>query len=344
MSTPSPPSGGPAGFDPAAAPTRKLTPPSGPPPPARPASGGPGFATRPNPPATQFPPAAQFPPATPFPPAAQFPPRQYPPTAQYPSPPAQPSMSPPRRRTGRLVAIILGVVVLLGGAAFGAFLLFGPKYLDEADLERQLTEAGRGFASAAQSASCPADLRAEKDRSLDCTVRLADGSEVPAKVTVTAVDGGQATFTRQIAVLPQADLEERVSADVAEKYKAIPMACEGDLVGLAGKSTTCEGTDTAGEIVQVRATFDKLGPDLAVEATYAPFKTAEQLATEVEAIYTGRGLTTDVTCDGDLEGKVDATTTCTVVEAGAETVDVTVTVTKVNFGYILIYSGEVVAN
>lgn len=222
-------------------------------------------------------------------------------------------------------------MVLLTLAGLGGYFLLAPRDLAEADLERQLTDAGSGLTSAARSTSCPGPLRAEKDRSLDCTVHLADGTDVPGRVTVSTVDGGQVSVGRRIAVLPKADLDRQLSADVARQYKAIPMTCGGDLAGAPGATTTCSGTVTSGRTVRVRATFARLGPNLEVEATFAPYLTAEDIATELEdRILRRSGRRIDVTCDRDVNGEVGATTTCS-----ANGDQAVIAVTSVTFGYVV---------
>lgn len=268
---------------------------------------------------------------------------QYPPTAAYPFGPAgHPYSAPPpppvpprrRRRTGLVVGIVAGVVVLIAAALVAVF-LFLPRSVSKADLEKQVTDVARGLV---QSANCPGDLTAKKDQSIDCTAHLKDGTDVPARVTVTAVDGSDVnTFTR-VAAIPKTDLQKLVSDDVASKYKRIEMTCTGDLAGKPDASTTCDGTDNAGVGLHVRATFDRLNPDLTVVPKFTPYDTAAEVKATVEAFYANQGITATATCPDDLLGEVGKSTTCQLTASDGSTATAQVEVLRLERGgYYLIY-------
>lgn len=47
-------------------------------------------------------------------------------------------------------------------------------------------------------ASCPGDLEATEDASMECTLTDAEGTEYPVEVTVTSVDGDTINFDMEI--------------------------------------------------------------------------------------------------------------------------------------------------
>jgi hypothetical protein len=124
---------------------------------------------------------------------------------------------PPRKkRTGLIVGSIVGALVLIGGAVIGALVLFGPKTLDQADVERGVTQlAEKSFGVAPQDVSCPADIEARSGGTFSCTGTL-DGQKVSFTGTQTD-DGGHYTVTSDNTVVPVSKVEERVSQEVQEQ-------------------------------------------------------------------------------------------------------------------------------
>lgn len=331
MSTPPPehPTGQP-GNDPAEATTRRLTPPPG-----GGQSGGGQYG------GGQYG-GGQYGPPPGQPAGPQYPP----PPAGYPSvgaPPAgfgggpyPPPAPAPRRRTGLIVGIVVGVVVLLGGLGLVAVLLFGTRSVSKSELEGHLTGLRSVLAEPPQSASCPGDLEFETGKSIDCTVRLSDGTEVPGRITVAATDGGADDLRIQAAVAPKAQLGELLTADVKRQYEDIAMTCEGDLAGQQGASVDCDGTGTDGLPLHVKATFAMLNPDLTVVPAFTPYLTARELSQLVANYYsTSLGLSVTVTCPDDVLGKVGESTTCKVTDnvGGAE--QATASVTSIDRGYFI---------
>ncbi len=115
-------------------------------------------------------PAPYGPPASPY----------GPPAAGFGQPPA------PRKRTGAVVGAVVAAVLVLGGLAVGALLLFGPKTLGTADAERQIAQLTEDQAGVAPTdVTCPADIEAEAGATFACSASLEDQ---PITFTVTQTD------------------------------------------------------------------------------------------------------------------------------------------------------------
>ncbi|MGY1804120.1 DUF4333 domain-containing protein [Blastococcus sp. SYSU D00922] len=100
-----------------------------------------------------------------------------------------PAPAPRRKRTGAVVAAVVGAVVVLGGLVVGALLLFGAKTLDTAEVENQvqrLTAEQTGVAP--EDVSCPADVEAESGAAFTCTGSL-EGQPISFTVTQTDDEG-----------------------------------------------------------------------------------------------------------------------------------------------------------
>jgi Domain of unknown function (DUF4333) len=227
----------------------------------------------------RFAPQPPFPPAQPpHPPAGGY---DQPPAAPYGQPPAAPYGPPPfgpppggfgtlpptapRTRTGVIVGSIAAALVVIGGLAVGALLLFGRTTIDTAEVERQiagLTEEQVGVA--AQDVRCPEDVEAVAGESFTCTATLEDQ---PVSFTVEQTDDEgnvQVTGDNQFVVL--ADVEAALAQQLGEQAQVEASAsCAADgrtvLVDAAGTPVDCTVTNAtdATDSVDVVATVDAAG-------------------------------------------------------------------------------------
>ena len=100
-----------------------------------------------------------------------------PPSPQY-GPPAPPYGAPapgfgqppaPRRRTGAIVGAVVAAVLLLGGLAVGALLLFGTRTLNTTEAEREVARVTEEQAGVAPTdISCPEDIKAQAGGTFPC--------------------------------------------------------------------------------------------------------------------------------------------------------------------------------
>lgn len=334
-----PPPGGPLGrpeHDPTPeAATRRLTP----------QHAGPHRAPPPG-----YPPPGYPPPGSP-PPGHQPPPGHPPPTAAYPAgpgyppgpvgppgypflPPAAPPVAQPRKSRTGLVVGLVGGLVGLAVVVLVVVLVLRPGSVSRADLEGHLTGLGSQLAQPPRSASCPGDLTFTIDQRIDCTLELADGTEVPGRIIVRGTDGGDDDLAVEAAVVPKKQLDELLSADVNQQYKAIAMTCATDLAGKQGATTDCVGTDADGSPLNVRTTFAELRDDLSVKPAFTPFLKADQVAALVTQLYAQSGITATVTCEKEVLGKVGESTSCRATGGNGATQDTTATVARVLRGYL----------
>ena len=202
-------------------------------------------------PTPSFDPAAQpyGPPAYPYgPPAAGFGP-----------PPAH------RRRSGAIIGAVVAAVLVLGGLAVGALLLFGTKTLDTAEAQRQiaqLTQAQAGIAPT--DVSCPADIAAESGATFTCSASL-DGQPISFTVTQTD-DEGNVRIESDNSFVDVATVEAALAEQLGEEagVEAVGTCDAGghsvlvDGIGTPISCTVTNATD-ASDSVEVTATVDESG-------------------------------------------------------------------------------------
>lgn len=187
--------------------------------------------------------------APPFPPAA---------------PPFPPAAPPPRRRTGLVVGIVLGVVVLLGAAAVTAFLLLAPARLDVDDVRSEIvrvTQEEVGIVPV--DVACPETIDVAAGTVATCTATL-DGQPLSYGVRQDD-DRGNLTITHDRTLLV-AELEtttaELLSTEVGEE---IVVACGSDertvLVNAPGTPIACGAANVADPslVAEVTVTVDAEG-------------------------------------------------------------------------------------
>jgi hypothetical protein len=203
------------------------------------------------------PPAPQYgPPAAPYGPPA---PPYGPPAAGFGPPPA------PRKRTGAVIGAVVAAVLVLGGLAVGALLLFGTKTLDTAEAEReiaQLTEEQAGVAPA--DVSCPADIVAEAGATFSCSGSLEDQ---PIAFTVTQTDDdGNVQITSDNSFFDVAIVEASLTEQLSEAAGVeVVTTCDAgghsvlvDGVGTPISCTVANAGD-ASDSVDVTATVNENG-------------------------------------------------------------------------------------
>lgn len=196
-----------------------------------------------------------------------------PPAPEY-GPPASPGGAPPtgfgpppppRRRTGVIVGAVVAAVLVLGGLAVGALLLFGAKTLDTAEAERQIAQLTEDSAGVAPTdVSCPADIEAETGATFACSASLED-QPITFTVTQTDDDGnvqidGDNTFVDVATVEASLDeqLGEATGMPVVSTCDAGGHSVVVDGVGQPIPCLVASAVD-ASDSVEVTATVDESG-------------------------------------------------------------------------------------
>ncbi|WP_448624698.1 DUF4333 domain-containing protein [Geodermatophilus sp. URMC 64] len=159
-----------------------------------------------------------------------------------PAPPFGHQQPPKKKRTGLIVGSILGAVVLIGGLAVGAILLFGSKTLDRGDAEQQVSAASEQLIGApAEGVSCPADVEVEQGGTFTCTATL-EGQDISFTVTQKD-DQGSVGITADNTVVPVSAVADEVNSQVeAEAGVELTTSCDSDrtvLVDPAGERLPC---------------------------------------------------------------------------------------------------------
>ena len=201
------------------------------------------------------------------PPAPQY----GPPAPPYGFPPAGFGQPPaPRKRTGAIVGAVVAAVLLLGGLAVGALLIFGTKTLDTADVERQITRVTEEQAGVAPTGvTCPADIEAESGATFACSASLEDQ---PVTFTVRQTDGeGNIRIDSDNTFVDVATVEASLTEQLSEVSGVeVVSTCDVDghsvLVDGVGTPIPCTVTNAgdASDYVDVDATVDE-GGDVSYE-------------------------------------------------------------------------------
>lgn len=150
------------------------------------------------------------------------------------------------------------------------------------------------------------------------------------------------SFSTGPDAIDQAELEKKVAGlYTADDPEAdITAECGGDLAAEVDATQECHLV-VGEESADVRVVVTEVGEEqLDFEAM--PYVPAERVAETVKESLEGQGFQPEtVTCDGELKGQLDATTTCTVAPAEGEG-KIEVSVTQVD-GLMVNFNYEVVA-
>jgi Domain of unknown function (DUF4333) len=195
------------------------------------------------------------------------------PTGQQYGPPAYPNGIPvtgfgppaPRKRTGAIIGAVVAAVLVLGGLAVGALLLFGSTTLDTAEAESQISQLTEDQAGIAPTdVSCPADIAAEAGATFACSASLEDQ---PISFTVTQTDDeGNVRISSDNTFVDVATVEASLAEQLGEEagVEAVSTCDTGGrtvLVDGIGTPISCTVTNAAdaSDSVEVIATVDESG-------------------------------------------------------------------------------------
>jgi hypothetical protein len=179
----------------------------------------------------------------------------------------QPPIQPPpsRSRTGVIIGAVLAGVLLLGGLAVAAVLLFGTKTLNSSEAERLISQATEDQSGVVPTdVSCPTDIEAEAGATFTCSALL-EGQPISFTVTQTDDDGNvriesENTFVDVAAV--EASLNQQLGeATGVEVVGTCDAAGHSVLVDGVGTPITCTvaNAEDASDSVEVTATVDESG-------------------------------------------------------------------------------------
>jgi hypothetical protein len=169
---------------------------------------------------------------------------------------------PPRPRTGRIVAGVVGGVAVLG-LGVGGLLLFGEATLDTAEIaERIAVESEQQTGVAATDVDCPDDVPAAAGDTFACTALL-DGQ--PVTFTVRQDDDeGNVRFELDDEIVLMDQVEQLLAEQVTADYDvAVTAACDAE-----GRRVLVDGTQTP--LPCTVANVDDPADSLAVVASVQP--------------------------------------------------------------------------
>jgi uncharacterized protein DUF4333 len=180
-----------------------------------------------------------------------------------PAPQAAGSAPTPERRTGRVVVVIFGLVVL-AGLGVGALFLFGTKTVDTASVQQEIDRITRSAVEVAPAdVRCPVGIEAQAGGTFTCTA-MVDGQPVTYWVHQNDDQGNlTVTYDRLLRIdSVEASLADTVSqaVDVAVTVDCGP-ADRTVLVNSPGEPISCTATNASDEAdgAQLSATIDADG-------------------------------------------------------------------------------------
>lgn len=110
--------------------------------------------------------------------------------------------------------VALALVLALPFAAAGCEVSIGGKSVKKSEVEQKISEyIATQNSSAPKSVTCPDDLKAKVDTTMDCDVEGPDGSTLAVTVTVNSVKDGTANFSMALADDGSADATEATASD-----------------------------------------------------------------------------------------------------------------------------------
>jgi Domain of unknown function (DUF4333) len=177
--------------------------------------------------------------------------------------PAFPPPPPtPKRSTGKIVGVVAGLVVLLGALAAGALILFGPRTVDPASVQREIVRITQTAVQVAPAdVRCPTDITAAAGGIFTCTATV---EQQPVTYTVHQDDAeGHLTITYD-RLLKLAEVEGVVADQVGKDVDvSVTVSCEPAgktvVINAPGTPIACtaanasDPTDTAAITVTVAA-------------------------------------------------------------------------------------------
>ncbi|GCD89992.1 DUF4333 domain-containing protein [Nocardioides sp. LS1] len=145
----------------------------------------------------------------------------------------------------RLAAV---TVCLLAATACNADVsVGGTKPISQADLEKQLTSMYTpDDPTATISTTCDGDLDSKVDATQNCHLDVGK-EKADVRVTVTAIDGGEAKFD-VLSYVPAETVAATVQKSLTDQgYQVDSIACDDELIGKVGEKTTCTAKPADGD-------------------------------------------------------------------------------------------------
>jgi Domain of unknown function (DUF4333) len=180
-------------------------------------------------------------------------------------PPGAPAEPPRRRRTGLIIGIVVGGIVVLAALAVGAVLVFGSTTLDSGKAQSAIAQGTqKQFGVAPTDVHCPSGIAAKAGSTFTCTAKL---QGQPISFTVRQSDDkGNVTWHSDANIAPVSQVQDAVAKQVGDQAGVSATAtCETGgrtlLVGATTSPVRCTVTNASDptDSIQVDASVDAQG-------------------------------------------------------------------------------------
>jgi hypothetical protein len=162
-------------------------------------------------------------------------------------------MSPGPSATASLLTVLILAVPLLGACSGEASVGSGDPTVTKAQLEKEVASRVTGEDADQVEVVCEGDLTATVDETQDCEVTAA-GTSTGIRLTVDAVEGEDVEFSQTIFI-SETELASAVDGYFTDQgIKVTGVTCDGELIGVKGKSARCEVTSSSDGDATVRTT------------------------------------------------------------------------------------------
>jgi len=178
--------------------------------------------------------------------------------------PVTPPPAAPRRRTGRIVGVVVAALVVLAGLGVGALVLFGSRSLDPQSVQQEIVRITQTAVGAAPTdVRCPDKITAQAGGTFTCTATV---DQQPVVYDVRQDDDkGNLTITYD-RLLKVTDLENTLATKVRNDTDVTVNVTCGPagrtvLVDASGTPITCTATNAADptDSATMKVTVDAAG-------------------------------------------------------------------------------------
>jgi hypothetical protein len=217
-----------------------------------------------------------------------------------------------------------GTVVLAGALAAVSLAACGTKEISADDAAKDVklnVLTPRGITA---TVTCPDKTKAEKDKTIKCTVKDSDGNRGTVVATIEDDKGKLGGYTSDVKKLQLAVIEKNAAETGASKGISGKVNCPSSTEPKKGAVFFCTAkiTGSGFGVVLVRQTDAASKVDVTVQKRKLRTR---QIEGNIRSALTKRGITATVTCPAKVTSQKGSTFTCTIKAANGRSLKVVAT-------------------